>query len=198
MKQYSQSCVENQVPILNIIKPLLTNVTTVLEVGSGTGQHAVYFAQHLPNLIWQSSDQDQYLNSINSWIDEAKLDNTPMAIPLDVTNTGTWPSIEVDAIFSANTAHIMSWDMVVDFFQGVGKMLNSGGMFILYGPFNYNGEYTSQSNANFDLWLKDRDQNSAIRDFEALNKLATEAELILVNDYEMPANNRILYWKKIS
>ena len=198
MKQYSQSCVENQVPILNIIKPLLTNVTTVLEVGSGTGQHAVYFAQHLPNLIWQSSDQDQYLNSINSWIDEAKLDNTPMAIPLDVTNTGTWPSIEVDAIFSANTAHIMSWEMVVDFFQGVGKMLNPGGMFILYGPFNYNGEYTSQSNANFDLWLKDRDPNSAIRDFEALNKLATEAELILVNDYEMPANNRILYWKKIS
>jgi cyclopropane fatty-acyl-phospholipid synthase-like methyltransferase len=198
MKQYSQSCVENQVPILNIIKPLLTNVTTVLEVGSGTGQHAVYFAQHLPNLIWQSSDQDQYLNSINSWIDEAKLDNTPMAIPLDVTNTGTWPSIEVDAIFSANTTHIMSWEMVVDFFQGVGKMLNSGGMFILYGPFNYNGEYTSQSNANFDLWLKDRDPNSAIRDFEALNKLATEAELILVNDYEMPANNRILYWKKIS
>ena len=198
MKQYSQSCVENQVPILNIIKPLLTNVTTVLEVGSGTGQHAVYFAQHLPNLIWQSSDQDQYLNSINSWIDEAKLDNTPMAIPLDVTNTGTWPSIEVDAIFSANTAHIMSWDMVVDFFQGVGKMLNPGGMFILYGPFNYNGEYTSQSNANFDLWLKERDPNSAIRDFEALNKLAAEAGLILVNDYEMPANNRILYWKKIS
>jgi cyclopropane fatty-acyl-phospholipid synthase-like methyltransferase len=198
MKQYSQSCVENQVPILNIIKPLLTNVTTVLEVGSGTGQHAVYFAQHLPNLIWQSSDQDQYLNSINSWIDEAKLDNTPMAIPLDVTNTGTWPSIEVDAIFSANTAHIMSWDMVVDFFQGVGKMLNPGGMFILYGPFNYNDEYTSQSNANFDLWLKERDPNSAIRDFEALNKLAAEAGLILVNDYEMPANNRILYWKKIS
>ena len=198
MKQYSQSCVQNQVPILNIIKPLLTNVTTVLEVGSGTGQHAVYFAQHLPNLIWQSSDQDQYLNSINSWIDDAKLDNTPMAIPLDVTNTGTWPSIEVDAIFSANTTHIMSWEMVVDFFQGVGKMLNPGGMFILYGPFNYNGEYTSQSNANFDLWLKDRDPNSAIRDFEALNKLATEAELILVNDYEMPANNRILYWKKIS
>ena len=198
MKQYSQSCVENQVPILNIIKPLLTNVTTVLEVGSGTGQHAVYFAQHLPNLIWQSSDQDQYLNSINSWIDEAKLDNTPMAIPLDVTNTGTWPSIEVDAIFSANTAHIMSWDMVVDFFQGVGKMLNPGGMFILYGPFNYNDEYTSQSNANFDLWLKERDLNSAIRDFEALNKLAAEAGLILVNDYEMPANNRILYWKKIS
>ena len=198
MKQYSQSCVQNQVPILNIIKPLLTNVTTVLEVGSGTGQHAVYFAQHLPHLIWQSSDQDQYLNSINSWIDDAKLDNTPIAIPLDVTNTGTLPSIEVDAIFSANTTHIMSWEMVVDFFQGVGKMLNLGGMFILYGPFNYNGEYTSQSNANFDLWLKDRDQNSAIRDFEALNKLAAEARLILVNDYEMPANNRILYWKKIS
>ena len=198
MKQYSQSCVQNQVPILNIIKPLLTNAATVFEVGRGTGQHAVYFAKHLPHLIWQSSDQDQYLNSINSWIDDAKLDNTPMAIPLDVTNTGTWPSIEVDVIFSANTTHIMSWEMVVDFLQGVGKMLNPGGMFILYGPFNYNGEYTSQSNANFDLWLKDRDPNSAIRDFEALNKLATEAELILVNDFEMPANNRILYWKKIS
>ncbi len=194
MKQHSSSCVQNQAPIFKIIKPLLQDKRTVLEVGSGTGQHAVYFAEKMPHLNWQSSDQMQYLSSINAWIDEANLSNTAPAINLDVTQA--WPALEFDVIFSANTTHIMSWEMVVDFFQGVGKSLSENGLFILYGPFNYNAQYTSQSNANFDRWLKDRDAQSAIRDFEKLNTLAQQAGLILMNDYAMPANNRILVWQK--
>ena len=196
MKQHSSSCVQNQAPILKIIKPLLLEKHTVLEVGSGTGQHAIYFAEKMPHLSWQASDQVQYLSSVNAWINEAKLNNTPPAINLDVTQA--WPALEFDVIFSANTTHIMSWEMVVDFFQGVGKSLSENGLFILYGPFNYNAQYTSQSNANFDQWLKDRDRQSAIRDFEKLNTLAQQAGLILMNDYAMPANNRILVWQKKS
>jgi cyclopropane fatty-acyl-phospholipid synthase-like methyltransferase len=194
MKQYSSSCVQNQEPILKIIKPLLLEKYTVLEVGSGTGQHAVFFAEHMPHLNWQASDQAQYLSSINAWVDEAKLNNTPPAINLDVTQA--WPALEFDVIFSANTTHIMSWEMVVDFYQGVGESLSENGLFILYGPFNYHQQYTSQSNADFDMWLKNRDPNSAIRHFEALMELAKQAKLTLLKDYEMPANNRILCWKK--
>ncbi len=194
MKQFSESCIQNQDPILSIIKPLLANAKSVLEVGSGTGQHAVYFAEQMPHLAWQASDQPQYLSSVNAWINEAGLDNLPSAIELDVTKP--WPKLKVDSIFSANTTHIMSWEMVVDFFNGIDCSLNAGGSFILYGPFNYNGQYTSQSNANFDLWLKSRDTQSAIRDFEALNQLAQKAGLGLANDYAMPANNRILHWIK--
>jgi len=194
MKQFSESCIQNQNPILSIIKPLLVNASTVLEIGSGTGQHAVFFAEQMPHLTWQASDQSQYLPSVNAWIKEASLDNLPGAIELDVTQS--WTGTKVAAIFSANTAHIMSWEMVVDFFNGVGRSLDTDGIFILYGPFNYNGQYTSQSNANFDLWLKDRDPRSAIRDFEALNLLAQNAGLSLVTDYAMPANNRILHWEK--
>jgi cyclopropane fatty-acyl-phospholipid synthase-like methyltransferase len=194
MKQFSESCVQNQSPILNIIRPLLLNASTVLEIGSGTGQHAVFFAKQMPHLTWQASDQSQYLSSINAWINEADLDNLPGAIEHDVTQP--WADTKVEVIFSANTTHIMSWEMVVDFFNGVGRSLDTDGIFILYGPFNYNGQYTSQSNANFDLWLKDKDSSSAIRDFEALNQLAQKSGLSLVTDYVMPANNRILHWIK--
>lgn len=195
MKQYSSSCDQNKDPILAVIKPLLTTVNSVLEVGSGTGQHCVYFAQQLPHLTWQASDQAMYLPSVNAWINEAQLTNTPTALELNVCHT--WPKSTYDVIFSANTTHIMSWEMVLDFFKGVGEALNANGLFILYGPFNYNDQYTSQSNADFDRWLKDRDSDSAIRDFEALDELAKETGLTLINDYPMPANNRILCWQKI-
>ncbi|HIB28486.1 MAG TPA: DUF938 domain-containing protein [Candidatus Thioglobus sp.] len=194
MKHHSPSCDQNRDPILEIIKPLLSTAKSVLEVGSGTGQHCVYFAKELPHLTWQASDQAMYLPSINAWINDEKLANTPNTLTLNVCDN--WPDKTYDAIFSANTAHIMSWEMVLDFFKGVGTSLNADGLFILYGPFNYNGQYTSQSNANFDLWLAQQNPHSAIRDFEALNNLAKEAGLTLLKDYQMPANNRILVWQK--
>ena len=194
MKQYSAACDQNKDPILKVIKPLLLNAKSVLEVGSGTGQHCVYFAKELPHLTWQASDQSMYLPSVSAWIDDAKLANTPKALKLNVDLD--WPEDKYQAIYSANTVHIMSWEMVLNFFKGVGQVLDKGGVFILYGPFNYQGQYTSQSNANFDLLLKDNNPLSAIRDFEALNQLAQKVGLSLVNDFAMPANNRILCWEK--
>jgi len=195
MKQYSAACDQNKDPILKVIKPLLLNAKSVLEVGSGTGQHCVYFANELPHLTWQASDQAMYLPSVSAWIDEAGLANTPKALELNVDSD--WPEDKYQAIYSANTVHIMSWEMVLNFFKGVGRALDKDGLFILYGPFNYSGQYTSQSNADFDLWLKGNNPLSAIRDFERLNELAKLHNLILTDDIEMPANNKILIWKKV-
>lgn len=195
MKPCSESSIQNQEPIYLVLKKLFSDKNHVLEIGSGTGQHAIYFAKRMPHLIWQTSDQNQYLNGIKLWLADAALDNTPAPIELDVSNND-WPDISVDAIFSANAVHIMSWNNVIDYFDNSTKCLKSGGLFILYGPFNYNGEYTSKSNSRFDQWLKQSNPDSGVRDFEALNKLASKAGLILKNDVEMPANNKILCWQK--
>lgn len=195
MKPYSESCAQNQEHILKVIQPLLTDKNHILEIGSGTGQHAVYFAQHMPDLIWQTSDQDEYLEGIKLWLLEAGLKNTPPPISLNVS-TSHWPSIAVDAIFSANAVHIMSWENVVDYFKNAVSLLKPQGLFILYGPFNYNGKFTSASNERFDQWLKQSDPRSGVKNFEDLNKIALEVCMTYKGDIEMPANNRILYWQK--
>lgn len=194
MKPYSEACDKNRDPILSIIQPLFANVKDVLEIGSGTGQHAVYFAEKMPHLIWHSSDQAQYIDGIKMWIDESELSNLPSPLTLNVTQAA-WPSIKVDAVFSANTTHIMHWHEVEALFSNITHVLNNKGLFILYGPFNYQNQYTSESNARFDMWLKNRDPESGIRNFEDLDELAQQAGLSLQEDYTMPANNRILCWK---
>jgi len=196
-KPYSESCVQNRDPIFNVIEPLFRNKKNILEIGSGTGQHAVYFAQKMPHLSWQTSDQLAYHDGIKQWLTEAALDNTPPPIKLNVSKD-TWPELEIDAIFSANAVHIMSWQNVVDFIKNACKLLDTGGLLVLYGPFNYDNTYTSESNARFDIWLKQRDPESAIRDFEAVNELAEESGMHLIKDVAMPANNRILCWQKNS
>jgi cyclopropane fatty-acyl-phospholipid synthase-like methyltransferase len=194
-KPCAESCEQNSGPILRVIKPLLENCASVLEIGSGTGQHAVYFAEHMPHLTWHTSDCAQYMSGINLWLDDAGLENLLRPIELDVSRS-IWPRICVDAVFSANTVHIMRWPDVEALFSGVSDVLRQGGVFLLYGPFNYKGAYTSLSNENFDRWLKNRDPDSGIRDFEELDRLALQAGLSLVNDIEMPANNRILCWRR--
>ncbi|MGB5396152.1 MAG: DUF938 domain-containing protein [Gammaproteobacteria bacterium] len=193
-KPFSESCEQNREPILQVIEPLLRDASSLLEIGSGTGQHAVYFGAHLPHLRWQASDCADYLPGIRLWIDEAALSNVPVPLELDVTLA--WPVLSIDAVFSANSVHIMHWHMVEALFAGVGRVLPSGGMFLLYGPFNYQGSYSSESNARFDAWLKARDPGSGIRDIEKLVPLAENAGLILRDDFSMPANNRILYWQR--
>lgn len=195
MKPYAESCDENREPILRVIHPLLQDCGSVLEIGSGTGQHAVYFAEKMPHLVWYTSDCSEYHAGIRLWLDEAALDNLRAPIALDVARS-EWPDRSFDAVFSANTAHIMHWPDVEAMFSGVGSVLKSGGRFLLYGPFNYNQRYTSESNAGFDAWLKSRDPGSGLRDFEALDALARDAGMRLKQDYEMPVNNRILYWVK--
>ena len=195
MKPFAESCDENREPILSVIQPLLKECSSVFEIGSGTGQHAVYFAEKLPHLVWHSSDCIEYHAGINMWLKEAGLENTPAPVELNVS-TSAWPKQIFDAVFSANTTHIMHWAEVEAMFAGAGSVLSSGGRLLLYGLFNYDNQYTSDSNARFDSWLKSRDPESGIRNFEDLDKLAQHAGMRLRNDYEMPANNRILYWVK--
>jgi cyclopropane fatty-acyl-phospholipid synthase-like methyltransferase len=196
MKPYAESCDQNREPILSVIRPLLKDCASVLEIGSGTGQHAVYFAERFPHLVWQTSDCIENHAGINMWLQEAGLDNTPAPVELDVS-TSEWPQQKFDAVFSANTAHIMHWPDIEAMFAGTGSVLSGSGRLLLYGPFNYNNQYTSDSNAEFDRWLKSRDPESGIRNFEDLDKLAKQAGMLFRYDYEMPANNRILYWEKI-
>ncbi len=194
-KPWSESCDQNREPILEVIRPLFSESKNILEIGSGTGQHAVFFAQQLPHLQWHTSDQSDYHAGISMWIEEAGLSNVHGPYRLDVMQE-SWPGLDVDAVFSANSAHIMDAMMVEAMFAGVGAILPNGGQFVLYGPFNYAGRYTSESNEHFDAWLKSRDPHSGIKSFEWLDDLAHQAGMKLQNDVAMPANNRILVWVK--
>jgi cyclopropane fatty-acyl-phospholipid synthase-like methyltransferase len=192
----SEACERNKGPILAVLSAELAASRRVLEIGSGTGQHAVHFAAHLPHLIWQPSELRENLPQLAERI---RLEGTPNLAPpiaLDVRAT-PWPQVGADAIFSANTLHIMSWDDVQQFFGGVGAVLGGDdAVLCVYGPFRYGGRYTSDSNAEFDAYLKARDPRSGIRDFEALERLAHEQRLALSADHPMPANNRTLVWRR--
>ncbi len=195
IKPFAESSVQNRAPIFEIIEPLLQDCRSVLEIGSGTGQHAVYFAKDLPHLTWHTSDVSENHDGIKQWIQDSHLDNVKLPIDLNTVKS-IWPDRLFDAVFSANTAHIMHSHEVEAMFVGIGTILAPGGKFLLYGPFNYGGQYTSESNQNFDQWLKERDPGSCIKDFETLCVFAEQADMQLVEDFEMPANNRILYWQK--
>jgi cyclopropane fatty-acyl-phospholipid synthase-like methyltransferase len=192
-KPFAPSCERNQGPILDVLRRHFVNARRVLEIGSGTGQHAVHFATAMPWLQWQCSDRVENLPGVAAWLDEAALPNTPPAIALDVD--GSWPDTTFDAVFTANSLHIMGWLQVEAFFAGVGQMLQENGLLIVYGPFNYGGAFTSDSNRAFEQWLKDRDPASGIRDFEAIDALARGIGLVLIEDNTMPANNRCLVWR---
>ncbi|MGO2012756.1 MAG: DUF938 domain-containing protein [Pseudoalteromonas sp.] len=194
IKPYSQACENNKEPILLVLKSYFCDVGNVLEVGSGTGQHSVYFAAHLPHLQWHTSDRVINHAAIELWHREVQLSNLHLPIELDLNNT--WPVNKIDAIFSANTLHIISWTLVERFFTEVKVHLPSQGKLAIYGPFKYQGQYTSESNQAFDQFLKRQDEQSGIRDFEAILKLAEQAGLILEDDIKMPANNQILLFKR--
>ena len=195
MKLYSESCMQNREPILSVIEPVLRDCSHLLEIGSGTGQHAVYFAEQLPALQWQCSDLEENHESICAWIADAKFDNVHRPIALDVLKD-SWPANHYDAVFSANTLHIMSWEAVQALFAGVGRLLSPGGEFLVYGPFNYHGDYTSESNRDFDKWLRHYDPDSGIRDLEAVDTLAQAHHMSLIKYHTMPVNNRLLHWRK--
>lgn len=191
----SEACERNKGPILEVLRTEFAHSRSVLEVGSGTGQHAVHFAAQLPHLSWQPSELAEQLESLAARIRLEGPPNVRQPLPLDVC-AHPWPVTGVDAVFSANTLHIMGWSAVPDFFRGVGAVLGAAGLLCVYGPFNYEGRYTSESNAQFDRWLKSRDPASGIRDFEALQRLAGAHRLELAADHAMPANNRLLVWRR--
>lgn len=195
MKPFSESCEQNKRPILAVLQGEISHCRKLLEIGSGTGQHAVYFGKKFPDLVWQTSDVREAHAVIQLWLNDSERQNILPPLSLDVAHD-PWPEREYDAVFSANTTHIMGWPAVEKMLDGIGRVLLPGGTFCLYGPFNYAGKYTSESNARFDQWLKSRDPVSGIRDFEAINQRAENAGLTLKKDYEMPANNRLLVWMK--
>ncbi|MEZ5523898.1 MAG: DUF938 domain-containing protein [Pseudomonadales bacterium] len=194
-KPFSQACENNKLPILAVLEKAFAQVSEVLEIGSGTGQHAVFFAQHLPFLNWQPTDVLAHLPGIQRWLEEARLANLRSPLALNVRDE-PWPVTTAEAVFTANTLHIMGKTEVERFFEKLGEILLPKGKFCCYGPFNYEGRFTSPSNARFNEWLGLQNPASAIRDFEWIETLAQAAGLALVADHDMPANNRLLEWQK--
>lgn len=194
-KLFSAACERNSTPILQTIAPLLTDSKTLLEIGSGTGQHAVSFARHLAHLQWQTSDRQEYHPSIIAWMAEAALPNLLPPFELNI-GTSPWPQQQFDAVYTANTCHIMAWEEVELMFAGVASLLNVGGLFLIYGPFNYAGEFTSASNQQFDASLKQQATHMGIRDIENMLILASQNGMRLQDDIAMPANNRVLVLSK--
>lgn len=193
-KPFSPSCERNREPILDVLRQYFADRERALEIGSGTGQHAVHFAGALPWLIWQSSDRAENLPGIRAWLDEAALPNTPTPLELDVG--GEWPGERYDAVFTANTLHIMAWPEVEQLFAQLPGVTAPDATLVVYGPFNHAGRYSSDSNAAFDQWLKARGAHMAIRDTAAVDALAAKAGFSLIDDIAMPANNRCRVWQR--
>ena len=194
---FSQACENNKAPILAVLQHAFAKSSKVLEVGSGTGQHAVHFAAALPHLTWQASDQAVYLPDLTERLRLAALPNLPSPLQLDIREDNG-PSQRVDAIFSANTLHIMPWAVVQTLFSRLPDFCHAKAELCIYGPFNYDGQFTSDSNAMFDASLKAQNPLMGIRDIEAVVQLALSAGFALQYDHAMPANNRLLHFSRVS
>jgi hypothetical protein len=184
-RPFSEACERNRDPILAVLRRVLKECRKVLEIGSGTGQHAAYFAPALPHLAWQASDVAAHLPGIREWGVE----------PIELDVDGAWPPVDADAAFTANTCHIMSWPQVERMLEGLGR-IPSLRVFCVYGPFSYGGQHTSESNARFDAMLRARDPASGVRDIEAVVALARRCGLGMEEDNAMPANNRMLVFRR--
>jgi cyclopropane fatty-acyl-phospholipid synthase-like methyltransferase len=191
MLPFSEACERNKQPILAVLRTAFAGKSQVLEIGSGTGQHAVHFAQALTHLTWQPSERLKYLPDLNSRIQIEGSPNLRPAMLLDV-NQSVWPQLRADAIFTANTLHIMAWAEVQALFRGLHAVQTADGMLCIYGPFRYGGRYTSESNRDFDRMLRERDPLSGLRDIDDLSSLARRYGLELEQDHDLPANNRLL------
>jgi cyclopropane fatty-acyl-phospholipid synthase-like methyltransferase len=195
MLPFSEACERNKGPILDVLRVSFAGRAQVLEIGSGTGQHAVHFATTLTHVTWHPTEQLKYLSDLTSRI---KLEGPPNLRPptlLDV-NQSVWPLRSVDAIFSANTLHIMGWAEVQSMFRGLDAVLAARGVLCVYGPFRYGGRYTSESNRDFDRMLQERDPLSGLRDVHDLSALAERYGLLLTEDHDLPANNRVLVFSR--
>ena len=198
MLPISQPCERNKRPILDKLNGVFEDRKKVLEIGSGTGQHAEYFAQEMPHLCWQISDRTAYLENLSARIFHADLTNLPAPIELEVNRHWAYADNDFDAVFTANTLHIMSWDEVLAMIDWLGKILEKGAKVAIYGPFHYEGKATSPSNADFDRSLREKAVDMGIRDFEAVEQEMNNQGFSLNQDWAMPANNRLLFWEKLN
>jgi cyclopropane fatty-acyl-phospholipid synthase-like methyltransferase len=196
-KPYSEACERNRQPILEVLQKVITTKDQrLLEVGTGTGQHAVYFAPRFPWMEWHPTDLTENIAGMSLWFSEAKIPSIQKPVRLDVSKDD-FPKLKFDVVYTANTLHIMSWKSAKSFFKLLGNRLREGSRAIFYGPFKYNGEHTSESNAQFELSLKERDPESGIRNFEDVKRAMEKSGFYLVEDFAMPANNRTLVFQRL-
>ncbi len=196
-KPYSAAAERNKTPILEVLKLYITEDNKrLLEVGTGTGQHAVSLAPHFPHLQWVATDRSSYLPGIKQWIEEAKVPNVKGPYEFEVGKS-EFPRPAFDLVFTANTFHIMSWKECKTLMKLLGQHLSEGAAVFIYGPFNYHGAYTSKSNEDFDAGLRQHDPASGIRAFEDVTNNMTKNGFLLSGDHEMPANNRLLVFTRI-
>lgn len=192
---FSQAAENNKGVIGDVLVEAFSACNLVLEIASGTGQHAVHMGALMPDVSWQTSDLAENHDGIIQRLALEAGENVRRPMALDVAQDD-WQAGQVDGVFAANAVHIMSWQHVEALFEGLGRHLAKNGALALYGPYKYGGKFTTESNARFDLWLKDRDPLSGIRDFEAVDLLAQNVGLQLQADHKMPANNQLLIWQK--
>ena len=195
MEGFSQAADNNKTPILDVLKDWLKPGASVLEIGSGSGQHAIHFSQALSNIQWLPSDRPAVQSLLQHNAQQYGSSNLLIPITLDLAEP-EWPASQIDAVYSANVLHIVSTDLGETMIKGAAQCLKADGLFILYGPFRYEGSFTTPSNAEFDDWLRLRDPNSGIRDFEWVDDLARAGDLVLKEDRSMPANNQCLVFQK--
>ena len=195
MLPFSEACERNKGPILGVLRTCFAGRSRVLEIGSGTGQHAVHFAAELVHLTWHPTERVEYLADLAARVQAEGGRNLRPPTVLDVRQS-VWPVGRVDAVFTANTLHIMSWDEVTAMFEGIGGALAPSGVLCIYGPFRYEGRYTSPSNREFDRMLQERDPQSGLRDIQSVKPLAAGVGLILAADHDLPAHNRLLVFVK--
>lgn len=197
MLNFSPSCERNKDAILAQLSEQFKCIETVLEIGSLSGQHALHITKYLKNLNWQTSDIQENIDSLEKNIAQFGTDNCFAPLSLDVAKQQDWPMQKYDAIFTANSLHIMSWNHVELFFQHIKTVSRQGSLVVVYGPFKYKGEYTSDSNERFQQWLIARDRLSGIRDFELVDRLANENGFQFKSDITMPANNQLITWEML-
>lgn len=191
----SEACLRNQQPIADMLEKELPAHSVVLEIGSGTGQHAAFITRRLPGIKWQPSELAGRIAGINAWREQSQNANFLPPLVLDVAQD-LWPVKQVDAVFSANVVHFIGWPKVRAMMAGIGRVLKHTGLAIFYGPFNYGGQFTSEGNRLLDQWLRERDPDSGIKDFEQVVLAARKEKLRLMKDIAMPANNRLLILQK--
>ncbi len=197
-RPFSASCERNWKPIHDVLNEFVSKEraqVSLFEIGSGTGQHAAYISKEIPSLIWQTSDLEEGLPALRQWTDE--VDGLPAPVSFEVGKDKELPKIKIDYVFSSNVIHIMNWKLVKTLFKTLGKSLRSGKLVFFYGPFNYHGDFTSEGNKNLDIWLKENFKGSGVRNFEDISEHMTRNGFILEEDREMPANNRMLIFKKV-
>lgn len=196
-KPFSAACERNQAPILEVMQEFITKEhKRLLEIGTGTGQHAVYMAPSFPWMEWHPTDVSEKLQGIKQWLSEAKIPNIKLPVRLEV-GKDDFPKLKFDVVFTANTFHIMHWKECKTLMKLLGHRLRENSLVFIYGPFKYNGEFTSESNKEFDLSLKERDSLSGIRSFEDINQNMSKNGFEILCDYDMPANNRMLVYRRL-